>query len=90
MEDKKEDLLRIGNTEASKEKWKNSIAEEVEVWSKWTIRLVEWSLIGMSVWAFWIDHEKILALLYTILAVCIGISNKLYTLTREIKNKEKE
>jgi hypothetical protein len=83
-EEKKPDLITIGSKSATKEEWKKATNETIEVWVKWTMRLVVWSIWATSIYTYWWKHNVELSVIYVILSICVSISNKLYNLEKKL------
>jgi len=88
MPDESNAQITIGSKKATKEEWQKAFVEEFAVWAKWSIKLTIWFFIGLSVWVFYFDHDKVLASIYTVIALCIGINEKLYSLETKIMKQK--
>jgi hypothetical protein len=84
-----DDVLKIGAVSATKKEWNDAFLEEFKVWLKWIERLTIWMLLGLSFNAGYFQKNIELGALYSLLAICIGISTKVYALEKLITTQEK-
>lgn len=86
----KNDITLFG-VKTTKEKLKEATKEELAVtaekWAKWTIRLVIWVLIIKSIWVYWVDHDTLMASIFSLLSITISTSNSIYNLEKKLKIK---